>query len=361
MKKSYLSFMFAALGIASLQAATPEPDYSYIAINGSTVQISDYQKAINQGLTTKISLYAIASARANDIVKIRAWQTKDNDAGEQGTGFYVGPDFILTCYHVVKGASRIEILDAHNHLIANATLRNWNEKCDVADLTADRPHSTWCNLDPDSSWEKRGEGIVTAGFPDQQYNEQQGTVAKCWTEAKGRDTAVFEISPFLQGGASGSPVLNEYGVVIGMAFANTARNSTLVVSMNAVWEALRLIDEDHPNGFVTGITDNLDLRFQNRELPQPQTVQQQVEPQGELTANPSEALSKEEMDRIVQTLGAGNDTLFVNAHYVSVTGGAYGYPSPCFLIKVTFGPDSQHCAFIWERSHHDLLDCKIIM
>jgi len=32
MGNSYLTFMFAALGIASLQAATPEPDYSYMAI-----------------------------------------------------------------------------------------------------------------------------------------------------------------------------------------------------------------------------------------------------------------------------------------------------------------------------------------
>ena len=283
--------MFAALGIASLQAATPEPDYSYIAINGSTVQISKFQKDINDGITSKYSLDPLAVAKANDVVRIRAYQ--NGDGGEEGTGFYTGPDLILTCFHIIKGASKIEVLDAYNHLISNATVSSWDEKCDLASLKTDRVHPTWCYADPDTSWERIGEGIVTLGFPQGHYNQQQGTVTHCWTEHTGRDTAVFEISPYLQEAASGSPVFNEYGAVIGIVFANTIRNSSFVVSMNVVWEALKLSNNaDHPTGFITGITDNLDLRFQGRQLPQPQTVQQQVQPQSELTANPSEPLSR---------------------------------------------------------------------
>jgi hypothetical protein len=277
MKKSYLMFLFGALGLASLQAATPEPEYSYIAINGSTVQISKFQKDINDGVTSKYPLDLLAAAKDNLVVQIRARQ--NNDDGEQGTGFYVGPDLILTCYHVIKGASKIDVLDAYNHLIANATVSSWDEKCDVASLKTDRMHPKWCYLDPDTSWERSGEGIVTLGFPQGHYNQQQGTVTHCWAEHTGRDTAVFEIAPYLQEGASGSPVFNEYGVVIGIAFANTTRNSSFVVSMNAVWEGLRITNGDHPTGFVTGITDNLDLRFQNRQVPQPQIVQQPAPPQ----------------------------------------------------------------------------------
>jgi hypothetical protein len=85
-----------------------------------------------------------------------------------GSGFFAGPDTILTNYHVVAGFKDIEICDAWGTNIGTATVKQSNIPCDLAAL---KPHfkahffPTCVQLIADSNWERPHEKITVIGFP----------------------------------------------------------------------------------------------------------------------------------------------------------------------------------------------------
>jgi hypothetical protein len=79
---------------------------------------------------------------------------------------------------------------------------------------------------------------------------------------------VFTTTAYADYGSSGSPVFNEYGRVIGILYAiNRDTGRGTVVAMNVVWEALKLTNPEHPEGFVTGVNiAGVDLRDADDKL-----------------------------------------------------------------------------------------------
>jgi uncharacterized protein len=137
-----------------------------------------------------------------------------------GTGFFITSDgYLLTAYHVVKGAdsvkvwkdgasipSRIIRVDAANDI---ALLK--------ADVTGVEALSVKSSLDVRS-----GQEVFTLGFPNV---ELQGSEAK-YTQGHvsslsgiGDDPRLFQISAAVQPGNSGGPLLDAEGQVVGLIVA----------------------------------------------------------------------------------------------------------------------------------------------
>jgi uncharacterized protein len=134
-----------------------------------------------------------------------------------GTGFSITADgFILTAYHVVKGAARIQIW-THNGL-SPAKLVRFDAANDIALLKAEG-HRYAALAVRSSRNVKVGEQVFTLGFPNVQF---QGTAAK-YTQGDinclsgfADDPRLFQISAAIQPGNSGGPLLQSDGTVVGM-------------------------------------------------------------------------------------------------------------------------------------------------
>ena len=125
--------------------------------------------------------------------------------------------------------------------------------------TAQSPYSPCARFDTDSNWERPGEKVYVFGNPEGlEWSFTDGLLSS--ERAQG---AIFQISAPAGHGSSGSPVFNEYGLVIGMiqgGIDQTTAGIAFAVSTDAIFEALGLTNNEHPKGFNLGITNGLELR-----------------------------------------------------------------------------------------------------
>lgn len=134
-----------------------------------------------------------------------------------GTGFWVDHNHIATSWHVVKGATSIEVIDA-NGKQHNARLVSKNDDHDVALIQvfgAQWPHC----LSLASAEAGLGAEVFTVGFPQ---TEILGVKAKLATGVISSrfgmldDPRTYQISVPVQAGNSGGPLLNKHGEVVGV-------------------------------------------------------------------------------------------------------------------------------------------------
>jgi S1-C subfamily serine protease len=141
------------------------------------------------------------------------------DCVGNGTGFCVSENgYFLTNYHVVKDADQVRItIDASDQEIVAEVVKT-NPRIDLALLKVDgtfRPVRFASETDF-----RLGEPIWVLGFPNP---DRQGTSIKvtqgCVSSEKGPqdEDRSFQMDAAVQPGNSGSPVINEYGEVIGVA------------------------------------------------------------------------------------------------------------------------------------------------
>jgi S1-C subfamily serine protease len=181
------------------------------------------------------------------------------DKISQGTGVIVNENTIITNWHVVRGAKNIVAWDYKGTKYENGLLWNFSMSVDVACITFDSMHSTrWAAFVTDSNWEMPGEAVYTIGAPEGMDQTFTNGIFSGWL-ANG---ATFRFTAPTGHGGSGGPVFNAYGQVIGIVRGGFGEGGGLNfgISTNAIFEALHFTDQDHPKGFVTGITKGLELR-----------------------------------------------------------------------------------------------------
>lgn len=140
-------------------------------------------------------------------------------ANYTGSGFFVAPDVVVTCNHVISGASRIEVV--YNEAIRlTATVIGSDPACDLALLkvsgaeTAVRPLAL-----ADAASVRAGGRVYVVGFP---LPEIMGVSAKLsegiisCESGIGGDLRLFQISTPVQPGNSGGPLLNSRAEVVGV-------------------------------------------------------------------------------------------------------------------------------------------------
>ncbi len=144
-----------------------------------------------------------------------------------GTGFFISNDgYVLTNSHVIEGSSNISII--LNGKSVSASLIDHDSSNDIALLKVEKPvEGLSIELKKKT---KQGTEIAVLGYPNigLQGNEQKATFGfiNANSGIQG-DTRYFQISSPIQPGNSGSPMVNEKGVVIGIASASLNQTAAI--------------------------------------------------------------------------------------------------------------------------------------
>jgi S1-C subfamily serine protease len=257
------------VGLALAAAAPSEAyifnndgSYAYIALNGNVVTPVPRQKALLEAkargdYTVDPPPSEIISAYRRAIVRLQC--AKGRNWGTLGTGFFVGPNRILTNYHVAGRALRITVLNADGVMLGEARVINDNSACDLVALEPSFSYTgPYVQFLPDSNYQPPCN-ITIMGYPGGRgFTVQSGTISSAKYDPSDREAQLF-ISQDLttHEGMSGAPVVNEEGNCIGMLSSGSDQLSGIIPA-NVLSEALSMTNNDHPYGFSTGITVGLD-------------------------------------------------------------------------------------------------------
>ncbi len=150
--------------------------------------------------------------------------TREKDTIRYGTGVIVGPETILTARHAVSGA--VDIVLPGGKVTGHVQCRAPDR--DTAVITARLPKGTpryriaFRTL-------KVGETVRIGGYPGRRWTVVSGRVTNVIKSAilSGRrvTTPMVVFKPALHQGASGSPVLDAKGYVVGIFIASNSREN----------------------------------------------------------------------------------------------------------------------------------------
>jgi Trypsin-like peptidase domain len=262
--------MFKAFGNGArgtaVELATPAKDAgapkaspvykTYTLRTGQVVQMSPSQWAINKGQWHALEPEDIAEKAARITVTI---EVDKNDGSHMfGTGFFINNSEVITAWHVVRDAGNITVVDQDGSR-CNAQLSISKPSIDLATITVPGVYSrVWAAFVTDSDWERIGERVFVYGNPE----ELTGTFSDGMLSSVRSSGAILQITAPIDHGSSGSPVFNQYGLVIGIVSRGIGSGGLLnfAISSNSILEALSLKTDDHPNGFYLGITQGVELR-----------------------------------------------------------------------------------------------------
>jgi hypothetical protein len=173
---------------------------------------------------------------------VKAYDRSGRSAG-QGSGFVVrGRGFVVTNYHVIEGASRVEIELPGGYRAAANTVLAFDCAADIAILQPQPSFSEDLGLPLASSAPNIGEPVLTIGGP----LGIQGTVSDGIVSGLRRrgDTGirVVQTTAPVSPGNSGGPLLNHRGEVIGVIAFFLAAGQNLNFAISA--EHLRVLQEN---------------------------------------------------------------------------------------------------------------------
>ncbi|GMM68654.1 hypothetical protein MTsDn1_19490 [Alteromonas sp. MTD1] len=157
-------------------------------------------------------------------------QTGPSKSLSTGTGFFISNDgYILTNSHVIAGSSKISIILDGKSLPAR--LIDNDSSNDIALLKVDQKvQGLSIEL---KNKTKQGTEIAVLGYPNigLQGNEQKATFGYINSNSGIQgDTRYFQIDSPIQPGNSGSPMMNNHGVVIGIASATLDQSAAFKVT-----------------------------------------------------------------------------------------------------------------------------------
>jgi S1-C subfamily serine protease len=178
-----------------------------------------------------------------------------------GTGFlFSSKDYIITNWHVVKGASSIEVKFPNGEVIKAKVLAKDSQN-DIAVLKLSQSPSTQIpDLNfGDSSKVRPGDKVFTIGYPASSIlGKNQKITDGIVSSITGieDDPTMFQTTVPIQPGNSGGPLFNESGEVIGITTASLSLNA--IRSLGAVPQNVNYaIKSSFMNNLLTTIPKTL--------------------------------------------------------------------------------------------------------
>src|SRR6187431_1502944 len=158
-------------------------------------------------------------------VAIETFDAKDNTIA-RGSGFFIAPDRIITNRHVIERSSRVEIhlLDGKKFVVKGVIAIDGEG--DLALLQVDVPKQFAVPLPIVRAAPQEGESIVVIGNPYGLEGSVSNGIVSAVREISGYGK-IIQITAPISPGSSGSPVVNMYGQVIGIASLQAAEGQSL--------------------------------------------------------------------------------------------------------------------------------------
>lgn len=133
----------------------------------------------------------------------------------RGSGFYIGPDAVLTNAHI---ADKCLALTVNDNVRAPAYAEYIDRKRDIALIRTHQRSSVWASVNPSASLAK-GAPVSVAGYPTEnsvypRYSHFEAEITRNETDARGDGRVLF--SKGVLKGNSGGPVIADNGTVVGM-------------------------------------------------------------------------------------------------------------------------------------------------
>ena len=180
-----------------------------------------------------------------------------------GTAFVVNSDgFLVSCAHVVEGATRIEVALGEKSYPARVV--DWNKRRDLALLRIEARGLPALRIGASRSVELAQE-IRAVGYPladvlGQSVKVTRGTTAGFVDRDSGR---LFQIDASINPGNSGGPLVDQRGTVIGVNSAKLSGTAVSNVGFSVPVDDVRtLLDRNHvkyQSGTGTGKLDGPEL------------------------------------------------------------------------------------------------------
>lgn len=158
-------------------------------------------------------------------VAIETFDAKGNEVS-RGSGFFVAPDRIVTNRHVIEKSSRVEVhlMDGKKFVVKGVLAIDGEG--DLAMLQVDIPRALAIPLPIVRSVPQEGESIVVVGNPFGLEGSVSNGIVSAVREISGYGK-IIQITAPISPGSSGSPVVNMFGQVIGIASLQAAEGQSL--------------------------------------------------------------------------------------------------------------------------------------
>ena len=166
---------------------------------------------------------------------------KDNTAIAGGSGFFAfDSKTIVTNYHVIENAYKIEVIDDDDNVVEVSLIYNFNKDKDIAILQINEEGIYTPLKIAATSQMKKGESVVAIGSPLGLKNTiSKGTISN-FVEQDGIDMIQFTAA--ISHGSSGGALFNDSGEVIGITSGSYVDGQNLNLAIPAA-EIVDLYEE----------------------------------------------------------------------------------------------------------------------
>ena len=158
-------------------------------------------------------------------VAIETFDARGNTVS-RGSGFFVDPDKIITNRHVIERSTRIEIHLQDGKKFPVRGVLAVDGESDLALLKVDVPRAFAIPLHIVKTVPQEGESIVVVGNPYGLEGSVSNGIVSAVREISGYGK-IIQITAPISPGSSGSPVVNMFGQVIGVATLQAAEGQSL--------------------------------------------------------------------------------------------------------------------------------------
>jgi serine protease Do len=144
----------------------------------------------------------------------------------RGSGFFVGPDRVITNRHVIERAARVEVHLLDGRKLTSKGVLAIDGEADLALLGVDVPKGGPAALPVVKAAPQEGESVVVVGNPYGLEGSVSNGIVSAVREIAGYGR-IIQITAPISPGSSGSPVVNMAGQVIGVATLQAAEGQSL--------------------------------------------------------------------------------------------------------------------------------------